>query len=464
MHQIFSKTTDLSKTGKPRRQVCFITLGCKVNQYESDLMASRFAASGYRCVDREDKTAAPSDVYVINSCTVTQMSDKKTRQLLHRCRRENPDAVIALTGCFVQAFPDKAKALSDWDILCGNTKRSILPGLVEQFLENRQPIVCVDPHQKDEAYEPMQVEGYAHKTRAFVKIEDGCNRFCSYCIIPYARGRVRSKSLADLEAEITGLAASGYKEIVLVGINLSSYGQDIGLRLIDAVETCCKVPGIKRVRLGSLEPELLTHEDLSRMAALPQFCDQFHLALQSGSDGVLRRMNRHYDKKEYARIVADIRDCFENPSITTDIMTAFPGETEEEHAESMAFAKEIRLSQMHVFEYSPREGTPAAKLPQLPPAIKKRRTDEMFAVKHENEQAFLQTQVGKRAEVLIESHFTATPISLRAEGYTRNYTPVYVDFDPETDPKLLRGRILAVTLTGVTDGHMIAMPMENLKE
>ncbi len=441
-------------------RVCFITLGCKVNSYESDLMQNQFAAAGYLCFDREDKGREAADIYVINSCTVTAMGDKKTRQLLHRCRRENPDAIIALTGCFVQAFPEKAKALTDWNILCGNTERKILLSLVEQYRVTKENIVRIDEHRKGETFEPMQVKSHAHHTRAFVKIQDGCNRFCSYCIIPYARGRVRSKSIGDLVGEVTALTLSGYREIVLVGINLSSYGQDLGLGLIDAIEACCGVPGVGRIRLGSLEPELLTHEDLTRMAAQKQFCPQFHLALQSGSDGVLKRMNRHYDKKEYKRIVDDIRDCFQNASITTDIMTGFPGETEEEHIESMAFAKEIALSQMHVFEYSPREGTPAAKLAQLPPAVKSRRTDEMLAVKKQNEQAFLQTQLDKEVEVLLESHFTVTPISLRAEGYTRNYTPVYIDFAPDADREALRGKLLRCKTVGIQNGHMIAKPIE----
>ncbi len=443
------------------KKACFITLGCKVNQYESDVMAAAFRKAGYQTVDREDKDVGVNDVYVINSCTVTSTGDKKTRQILHRCRRENPNAVIALTGCFVQAFPQRAEELSDWDVLCGNTARRELLELVERAALQKTRIVKIDRHERGEKFEDMELPMSQHKTRAFVKIEDGCNRFCSYCIIPYARGRVRSKPIDAIKAEIQKLADAGYREIVLVGINLSSYGQDLGLRLIDAVEACCNVPGVKRVRLGSLEPELLTHEDLARMAKLPQFCAQFHLALQSGSDGVLRRMNRHYDKKEYARIVNDIRDCFENPSVTTDIMTGFPGETEEEHRESMAFAKEIALSQMHVFEYSPREGTPAAKLPQLSPQIKKQRTLEMLAVKKENEANFLLTQLGKTAEVLLESHFTEAAGLLRAEGYTRNYTPVYVDFPADTDPNTLRGKIVTVRLNDIFMGHMVAASIED---
>ncbi len=450
----------MQKDCTTKGKVCLITLGCKVNQYESDAMARQFEKAGYLTTDRSDKALGQADIYIINSCTVTATGDKKTRQLLHRCRRENPNAIIALTGCFVQAFPDKAKELSDWDILCGNTERGNILSLVERFAQTKEPIVCVEAHQKGECFESMQVDAFAHKTRAFVKIEDGCNRFCSYCIIPYARGRVRSKPIDELIGEITTLTAAGYKEIVLVGINLSSYGQDIGLRLIDAIEACCRVPQVGRIRLGSLEPELLTHEDLERMAALEQFCPQFHLALQSGSDGVLQRMNRHYDKKEYRRIVEDIRDCFENASITTDIMTGFPGETEEEHTESMAFAKEIAFAQMHVFEYSPREGTPAAKLKQLSPQVKARRTDEMLLVKQENEQAFLSSQLGLTSEVLLESHFTVTPISLRAEGYTRNYTPVYVDFPPETSKDNLKGKQVLCKMTGITNGHMIAKPIE----
>ncbi len=436
--------------------VCLITLGCKVNQYESDLLAAQFAAGGFRVLDGEEK----ADIYVINSCTVTAVGDKKTRQILHRCRRENPAALIALTGCFVQAFPERAELLPEWDILCGNTRRRDLLRLVRRAMETGEKVVQVEAHLPNETFEPMQVPSFAHKTRAFVKIEDGCNRFCSYCIIPYARGRVRSKALSDLEHEVSALAAAGYREIVLIGINLSSYGMDIGLRLIDAVEACCRVPGVCRVRLGSLEPELLTHADLKRMAALPQFCPQFHLALQSGSDSVLKRMNRHYDTAEYLRIVQDIRDCFENPAITTDIMVGFPGETEEEHLQSIAFAKAVGFAQMHVFTYSAREGTPAAKLPQLDGQVKKARTTQMLACKAELEDAFLRSQIGKKAEIILESHVTAQGGSFYAEGYTRNYTPVYLKGESEKELAALRGRLLLVELVGERDGRAAAKLIE----
>ncbi len=436
--------------------VCFITLGCKVNQYESNLMAAQFAAAGFRVFDREDKAGEKADIYVINSCTVTATGDKKTRQILHRCRRENPDALIALTGCFVQASPQKAKLLPEWDVLCGNTQRKDLLRLIRLAIDTGEKVTQVDAHLSGEAFEPMQVSGFTHKTRAIVKIEDGCNRFCSYCVIPYARGRVRSKALPDLEREVKTLADAGYREIVLVGINLSSYGMDLGLRLIDAVESCCRIPGVSRVRLGSLEPELLTHADLVRMARLPQFCPQFHLSLQSGSDSVLKRMNRHYDTAEYLRIVQDIRDCFENPAITTDIMVGFPGETEEEHLQSIAFARTVGFAQMHVFTYSAREGTPAARMPQLDGQVKKARTGEMLACKAALEETFLQSQIGKRAEVLLESHITAQGETFCAEGYTRNYTPVYLTGESKEALAALRGKLLLVELAEGKDGRVAA--------
>lgn len=285
----------------------------------------------------------------------------------------------------------------------------------------------------------MRAHAFQEHTRAFVKIQDGCERYCAYCIIPKARGPIRSKPMADITRELTGLAAAGYKEVVLVGINLSSYGKEWGGRLIDAVDLACGIPGIKRVRLGSLEPELLSDGDIARMAAHPNFCPQFHLSLQSGCDRTLRSMNRHYDTAEYARIVRVIRQNFENPAITTDIMVGFPGETEEDFAASVAFAREIAFAKVHVFPYSVRPGTAAADRPgQLPEPVKARRAKEMREATEETRAAFLDRMVGRVEKVLVET----TRLPLGYEGCTANYTPVAVDCGPE-----FCGRIVPVKIT-----------------
>ncbi|MDD2955662.1 MAG: tRNA (N(6)-L-threonylcarbamoyladenosine(37)-C(2))-methylthiotransferase MtaB [Oscillospiraceae bacterium] len=424
-------------------KIAFYTLGCKVNQYETQILEQQFSRLGFTVVD----CGGDADVYVVNSCTVTSSGDKKTRQTLRRFRRAHPGAVTVLTGCYPQAFPEEAAAIAEADIVTGARNRADLPGAVLGFLENRQRVVDIPAHDRGEGFEPMSAQGFLERTRAFVKIEDGCDRYCSYCIIPYARGPVRSKPLEDLTRELEGLAREGYREVVLVGINLPSYGRDLGLRLLDAVKAACRVPGIRRVRLGSLEPELLTDEDIAAMAALPQFCPQFHLSLQSGCDRTLKAMNRHYDAAEYRRIVRGIRSAFPNPSVTTDIIVGFPGETEADFEQSLAFAEEIQLAKAHVFMYSPREGTRAAAMAdQLSPAEKERRSARMIAATDKTRDAFLQSQVGRVEEVLFET--SQTPYGI--EGYTRNYTPVCVDV-----PQDIRGQLHLVRITAALGGRCL---------
>ncbi|MDD3193140.1 MAG: tRNA (N(6)-L-threonylcarbamoyladenosine(37)-C(2))-methylthiotransferase MtaB [Oscillospiraceae bacterium] len=414
----------------------FVTLGCKVNQYETQILQERFAKAGIESAGEGEMAA----LCVVNSCTVTASGDKKTRQMLRRLKRQNPGAVMVLTGCYPQAFPQEAAALEEADIITGSTNRSGLLELVQAFLQNHQRIVQIIPHQKGEAFEKMSASRFLERTRAFVKIQDGCDRYCAYCIIPYARGPVRSKPILDVVAELKTLAIQGYQEVVLVGINLPCYGKDLGLRLIDAVEAACGVEGIRRIRLGSLEPELLTAEDLRRLADQPKFCPQFHLSLQSGCDRTLKEMNRHYDSAEYRRIVEDIRRAFENPSITTDIMVGFPGETEEDFCRSAAFAREIGLAKAHVFAYSVRQGTRAAdRQDQVPQQVKEARSARLIQVTDQTRRAFLQTQVGREEEVLFET--TETPYGV--EGYTPNYTPVCVSCEEDLRGQLRRVKIIA---------------------
>ncbi|MDD6033331.1 MAG: tRNA (N(6)-L-threonylcarbamoyladenosine(37)-C(2))-methylthiotransferase MtaB [Oscillospiraceae bacterium] len=418
-------------------RIAFTTLGCKVNQYETECLAELFAQNGFTVVEPEEE----ADVYVVNSCTVTASGDKKTRQLLRRMKKRSPAALAVLTGCYPQAFPEEAKAIPEADVITGAKNRRGLLQAVLRAMETGERIVDLSPHQRGEAFEPMSAAGLRGRTRAYLKIEDGCERYCSYCIIPTARGPVRSKPLADIKAEVEALAAAGYLEVVLTGINLSSYGKDLGLRLIDAVELCCAVPGIRRVRLGSLEPELLTESDIARMAAQDKFCPQFHLSLQSGCDRTLKAMNRHYDSAEYARIVRDIRASFDNAAITTDIMVGFAGETDEDHKASLAFAEEIGFAKVHVFAYSRREGTVAARRPdQVPEPVKDARSREMIALTDKTRERFLLSQLGRVEEVLVET--TKTPFGY--EGFTRNYTPVAVNCPPESCGTLVKVRITAV--------------------
>lgn len=418
-------------------RIAFTTLGCKVNQYETESLTELFLSDGFDVVEPEGE----ADVYVVNSCTVTASGDKKTRQLLRRLKKQNPAAVVALTGCYPQAFPDAASALPEADVITGSRNRRGLLVAVKQALATGQRVVDILPHEKGEAFEHMAVKGLRGRTRAFVKIEDGCERYCSYCIIPTARGPVRSKPLSEIREELLALAAGGYREAVLVGINLSSYGKDLGLRLIDAVRLACGVEGIERVRLGSLEPELLSETDIQEMSTLKKFCPQFHLSLQSGCDRTLKAMNRHYDTAEYRRIVENIRTSFENPAITTDIMVGFAGETEEDFAESVAFAREIGFSKVHVFAYSKREGTVAAKRPgQIQNGVKELRSKAMIEATEETRARFMESQLGRVEEVLLET----TRSHLGYEGFTKNYTPVSVDCDQALCGTLVRVKLQAV--------------------
>lgn len=413
-----------------------LTLGCKVNQYESQAIREALLSRGYTPSNDREK----ADITIINSCTVTSVSDAKNRKLIHRIRRENPEGVIVLTGCMPQAFPEEMKNFDNCDIIIGNKERARLIPAIEQFLTKKERTFDIPAHfNKGAVFEPIKVSSFSEHTRAFIKIEDGCNRFCSYCIIPFARGRVRSKPLADLKTEIESLAANGYREIVLVGINLSCYGQGEGFDLADAVELTCSVEGIERVRLGSLEPEKMDDELIKRLAVQKKFCPQFHLSLQSGCDNTLKAMNRHYTSREYAEIVSRLRSVFDNASITTDVMVGFAGETEEDFNSSLEFVRSIGFARVHVFPYSVRKGTVAASAEnQVKPAEKERRAKIMGEAVEESKRRFLLSQEGLVQEVLFER--------LRSgflEGYTKNYTSVRVASEVES----LCGTVRSVRLT-----------------
>ena len=416
-------------------RAAFYTLGCKVNQYESQAMEELFRRRGYEIVPPSQE----AELYIVNSCTVTSSGDKKTRQIVRRLRREHPLAVVALTGCLPQTDPRAAEELPEADLVLGTRERRTVVEAVEEYLARRQRLVRVLPHEAGEPFEPLEALGDDGHTRAFLKIQDGCTQFCAYCIIPFARGPLRSRKLAALREEVAGLAAAGYREVVLTGINLSLYGRELGLRLPDAVEAAASVPGIDRVRIGSLEPELLTDEDIARLAAVPQLCGQFHLSLQSGCDATLARMNRHYTAARYREIAGALREKFPGCAITTDVITGFPGETPEEFAETCRFVREMGFAMVHIFPYSERRGTAAASMPDAVPMEERRRRAAALAeITAGSAQDFYQAQVGTVQMLLVEKK--REPDWIR--GYTPNYTPVRVRC---TDDR--RGELLPVRIT-----------------
>ncbi len=392
------------------------TFGCKVNQYESIAVSSAMREAGFE----ESLDEKSADIIIVNSCSVTGTSDKKACSEIGRIKKSKPEAMVVLTGCFPQAFPDEAEK-SGADIITGNASKNSIPHIIKKFLSDRKKTVEIAP--LPTVYESMKLCRQGEKTRAFIKIEDGCDRFCAYCIIPYARGRVRSRSLDTIVDEVKDCVTSGQKEIVLVGINLSCYGKDTGKNLADAVEAVCGVEGVERVRLSSLEPELLDEEMISRLSAEPKLCPHFHLSLQSGSSSTLKRMNRRYTTDEYYEIVENLRKHFDNAAITTDMMVGFAGETNEEFEESYAFAEKVGFAKIHVFSYSIREGTAAAKrTDHIPEQVKAMRYHKLSELDKQLHAEFLKAQVGTVQEILVEKRKSPDYIN----GLTPNYTPVRV--------------------------------------
>ena len=422
--------------------IYFYTLGCKVNQYESIAAGEVLKKAGHNIVNSSLK----ADAVVVNSCTVTAESDRKTRQAVRRFKRKNPDGIVLLMGCMPSATPSTADSLLEADIVIGNTDHSILAELLEEYIKNRKRIVRVETHTRGEKYKTPSIKSFPERTRAFMKIEDGCDRYCTYCLIPKARGDIRSRDLADIEKEAECLSQQGFCEVVLVGINLTSYGRDTGIDICDAVKAASKPDGIKRVRLGSLEPDYMTDDLLLRLSLEEKFCPQFHLALQSGSNKTLKRMNRHYDTAFFSDLVDRIRKQFNNPSITTDIMVGFAGENEEDFLDSVTFLKKIGMARSHVFAYSKRSGTVAAGLlNQVDEAEKSRRAKIMIEAAAESEKAFLNTQIGRIEKVLFETENNGL-----YEGYTENYTSVRAKSEDN-----ISGQILSVKLIEAKDDYCV---------
>lgn len=398
-------------------KAAFYTLGCKVNQAESEYMAELLQKAGFEIVNPNDE----ADYYIVNSCTVTATADQKTRQSVRRFKRKHPNSTVILTGCMPQAFPKDAEKLEQADIVLGNKNDNDILDLINKHAAQKNRIIRLSEHQNGEKFAPCSVRAFGGRVRAFVKIEDGCDRFCSYCIIPKSRGRVRSKPLEDLKQEVTGLAANGIKEVVLVGINLSAYGKGTGFNIADAVETCAGVNGISRIRLGSLEPDHITDSIISRLSTVHKFCPQFHISLQSGCNKTLKNMNRHYTAEEYEELCNKLRAAFKDCSLTTDVMVGFHEETEQDFEESLAFVKRISFEKVHVFPYSERTGTAASKRgDSVSKQEKDRRASVMIAETEKIRQNYLESQIGRKVRLLVEGRANSEYL----RGYTKNYLPV----------------------------------------
>lgn len=418
-------------------RIAFYTLGCKVNQYETQALEQLSAQRGHALVPFDGE----ADAYVINTCTVTAVSDKKSRQIIRRARKSAPDGVIAVCGCYPQTHPGEVEELGV-DLIAGTGDRGGFLDLLERAWEERQPISALDDAFQRRSFEALPAGGLEGRTRCLLKIEDGCVNFCSYCIIPYARGRVRSLPLEDCAREARRLAEEGYQELVLTGIEISSWGQDLGggLGLIDAVEAICNAaPESLRVRLGSLEPRTITPEFCRRAAALPNLCPHFHLSMQSGCDAVLARMNRKYDSARYYESVRLLNQAFDRPAITTDLIVGFPGETEEEFGQTLEFIRKCNFSAMHIFPYSRRPGTPADRLPgQVLRAVKEERAHRAAQVAAAMEEAYLDRWLGETVPVLFEEE---------RDGLWRGHTTRYTEAAVSSSENL-HNRLRPVRLTG----------------
>ncbi len=403
-------------------KAAFHNLGCKVNAYETQSMEQMFVAAGYEIVDFEKE---PADIYIINTCSVTNIADRKSRQMLHRARKQNPDAVVVAAGCYVQASADGILEDDAVDILIGNNKKTDIVAIVEAYLKEKKKSRNVVDIAKTTEYENLSIDTVYEQTRAYIKVQDGCNQFCTYCIIPYTRGRIRSRKPETVLDEVRRLAAKGYREVVLTGIHLSSYGKDFGEQdysLIELTEAVNEVGGIERIRLGSLEPGIVTEEFAKRLSALEKICPHFHLSLQSGCDATLKRMNRRYTAKEYEQRCSILRERFDNPAITTDVIVGFPGETEEEFCITKEFLERIRFYEMHIFKYSRRQGTRAAAMEgQLTEVEKAVRSEQLMKLEQEMSHAYRESFLGKTVEVLFEE-----PVEKNGKKYWIGHTTRYL--------------------------------------
>ena len=438
-----------------KKTVAFCTLGCKVNQYETDAMRGSFEAEGYEVKEFSQEAS----VYVINTCTVTNMADRKSRQMMHRAKKKNPDGIIVAVGCYVQAAKEQLEEDTLIDLVIGNNMKSQVVQIVEQYIQDNRHTEDRDAYVADIAhsheYETMHIEMVSEHTRAYIKIQDGCNQFCSYCIIPYARGRVRSRKMEDILQEVRNLTANGYKEIVLTGIHISSYGLDFehtadeqedygpfkNSALIDLIEALSGIEGLERIRLGSLEPRIITENFVRRLCKVPQICPPFHLSLQSGCDETLKRMNRHYTTALYLEKCGILRQYFDRPALTTDVIVGFPGETEEEFAQTERFLETVHFSDMHIFKYSKRRGTKAADMPnQIDPQIQSVRSEKLIALGERMKDDFLEACKDQEQIVLIEEE-TEIDGTKYMTGHSKNYIRCAFEMDGLVPNMVIKGTI-----------------------
>ena len=427
------------------KKVALHNLGCKVNAYETEAMQELLEQNGYEIVPFQEG----ADIYIINTCTVTNMADRKSRQMIHRAKKMNPDAIVVAAGCYVQAQENSDKIDECIDIVIGNNKKQNLIEILEEYEQKRkeadgvfvqQEVIDIN-HTKE--YEELHLTKTAEHTRAYIKVQDGCNQFCTYCIIPYMRGRVRSRRKEEVVEEVSALAANGYKEVVLTGIHLSSYGVDFEEKetLLSLIQAVHAIEGIERIRLGSLEPRIITEEFASALSALPKICPHFHLSLQSGCEETLKRMNRRYSAEEYFEKCMLLRKYFENPALTTDIIVGFPGETEEEFEESRAFVEKVNFYETHIFKYSKRQGTKAAVMPnQVPEPEKTKRSNTLLALDERNRKAYEEQFSGKETEILVEEQMEKD-----GKTYWIGHTKEYIRLAILSDENL-SGRLLKVTV------------------
>ncbi len=427
------------------RKVACYTLGCKVNQYDTEAVLEKFKEAGYEEVDFSEY----ADVYVVNTCTVTHLSDRKCRQMLRKTKKINPSSTLVAMGCYAQIAGDKIKEqVNEIDIIVGTDRRNQIVELVEEFEQGQEEIINVVSNIMDvREFEEMTISHIGERTRVYVKVQEGCNNYCTYCIIPYTRGRIRSRKEDQVFEEVKRLAGLGFKEIILTGIHVLAYGKDLGdTNLIKLLQRVHEIEGIERIRMSSIEPVAITEEFISALREMPKVCHHFHLSLQSGSDTVLKRMNRKYTTEEYARSVEALRTLWPDVALTTDIIVGFPGETEEEFEETLAFVKRVKLSQIHIFPFSPREGTPAAKMKeQIAPEVKTKREHALAVEEKRLRQEFMEQFIGEEMEVLFEKHqegFVA--------GYTGNYLRVQVAGD-----EALENTIRQVKIEKQLDEHTL---------
>ena len=460
------------------KNIAFHNLGCKVNSYEMEVMQQKLQEKGYQIVSFDEI----ADIYIVNTCTVTNIADRKSRQMLHRAKQKNPAAVVVAVGCYVQTGSDIIEKDESIDLAIGNNRKKDIVEILEKYLASRErPAVRENSPQFTDRldkldktlggstvldiahtyeYEEMQLQQTAEHTRAYIKIQDGCNQFCSYCAIPLARGRVRSRKEEDILREIQGMAAKGYREVVLTGIHISSYGIDFDQngyssdRLIDLIEQIHHIEGLERIRLGSLEPRIITEETAKRLAALPKLCPHFHLSLQSGCDATLKRMNRHYTSRQYYESVEHLRKTFDHPAITTDVIVGFPGETEDEFNITCEFLEKVAFYEMHIFKFSRRNGTAAAKMPdQVSEEIKTQRSNILFDLEHRQSKEFRRRYIGKNAEVLLEETKCIDNKDYIL-GHTKDYVKVAIPLPAGT---LEPGQLVTVPVTAfLTDEILLA--------